>query len=442
MTRAVTRRHAAEPLADASTPRCRRRSARAAATPTAAPTPQAIADGAGRHQPVPAGRRRRHRAPGRASPAAPSCRSTRPTASKARAALAVIDEAWCIGCTLCLEACPVDCIVGAPKRMHTVIDALCTGCELCLPVCPVDCIALVDVHAASAPAGTPGARRRPTQARARYAATGASSASARQRRRLAPRPSASWPTSSRQHADRRRRARPQARRVDAAIARARSASADAMKPPTSSPSSPTLQRRQSRSRQRARIHAACSSCWPRCCCRRRPPTPASTRRRGACSRSRTRRRRCWRSASTALEEHDPDDRPVPQQGEEPARRPAASWSSSTAARCRATREALEALPGVGRKTANVVLNVAFGEPTMAVDTHVFRVANRTGLAPGKTPLEVETEAARARARRPTCVDAHHWLILHGRYVCQARRPLCEQCAVAPQCAFEPKTAAP
>ena len=105
------------------------------------------------------------------------------------------------------------------------------------------------------------------------------------------------------------------------------------------------------------------------------------------------------------------------------------------------REALEALPGVGRKTANVVLNVAFGEPTNAVDTHVFRVGNRSGLAPGKTPLDVEAqlEACVPPAYR---VGAHHWLILHGRYVCQARKPLCWQCRVAEQCAFEPKTVAP
>ena len=106
-----------------------------------------------------------------------------------------------------------------------------------------------------------------------------------------------------------------------------------------------------------------------------------------------------------------------------------------------TREALEALPGVGRKTANVVLNVAFGEPTFAVDTHVFRVANRTGLAPGKTPYEVEMQL-QARVPAAYRVHAHHWLILHGRYICQARKPLCWQCRVAEQCAFEPKTAAP
>jgi len=97
-----------------------------------------------------------------------------------------------------------------------------------------------------------------------------------------------------------------------------------------------------------------------------------------------------------------------------------------------TREALEALPGVGRKTANVVLNVAFGAPTMAVDTHVFRVANRTGLAPGPTPLAVE-QALLARVPAKYLVDAHHWLILHGRYVCLARKPRCEVCAVRPWC---------
>ena len=104
-----------------------------------------------------------------------------------------------------------------------------------------------------------------------------------------------------------------------------------------------------------------------------------------------------------------------------------------------TREALEALPGVGRKTANVVLNVAFGEPTMAVDTHIFRVGNRTGLAPGKTPYEVEMQLLK-RVPAAYLVDAHHWLILHGRYVCQARKPLCGQCAVSRYCDFQPNTA--
>ncbi len=101
------------------------------------------------------------------------------------------------------------------------------------------------------------------------------------------------------------------------------------------------------------------------------------------------------------------------------------------------RDALQALPGVGRKTANVVLNSAFGEATMAVDTHIFRLGNRTGLAPGKTPLDVERKLLK-RIPPEFLVDAHHWLILHGRYVCQARRPLCWQCNVRPFCDFKPK----
>ena len=99
-----------------------------------------------------------------------------------------------------------------------------------------------------------------------------------------------------------------------------------------------------------------------------------------------------------------------------------------------SREALQALPGVGRKTANVVLNVAFGEATMAVDTHIFRVANRTGLAPGRNPLQVATGLLQ-RVPADYLVDAHHWLILHGRYVCKARQPLCAQCAVRAWCDF-------
>ncbi len=102
-----------------------------------------------------------------------------------------------------------------------------------------------------------------------------------------------------------------------------------------------------------------------------------------------------------------------------------------------TREALEALPGVGRKTANVVLNTAFGEPTIAVDTHIFRVANRTGLAPGKTPLAVELKLLKA-VPGPYRRDAHHWLILHGRYICTARRPQCERCPIVDLCEFKGK----
>jgi len=102
------------------------------------------------------------------------------------------------------------------------------------------------------------------------------------------------------------------------------------------------------------------------------------------------------------------------------------------------RDALEALPGVGRKTANVVLNIAFGEPTIAVDTHIFRVGNRTGLAVGKTPFDVEMKLMQIVPERYR-LHAHHWLILHGRYVCIARRPLCEKCIIADLCKWPGKT---
>ena len=105
------------------------------------------------------------------------------------------------------------------------------------------------------------------------------------------------------------------------------------------------------------------------------------------------------------------------------------------------RAALESLPGVGRKTANVVLNVAFGEPTIAVDTHIFRVGNRTGLAPGKTPLEVEKKLEKA-VPDEFKLHAHHWLILHGRYICKARKPVCPVCPVSDLCNFKEKTLEP
>ena len=105
------------------------------------------------------------------------------------------------------------------------------------------------------------------------------------------------------------------------------------------------------------------------------------------------------------------------------------------------RDALEKLPGVGRKTANVVLNVAFGEPTIAVDTHIFRVSNRTGLAKGKTPLAVELKLEKVTPE-PFVTHAHHWLILHGRYICKARTPECWRCPVVDLCAYKPKTPTP
>jgi endonuclease-3 len=106
-----------------------------------------------------------------------------------------------------------------------------------------------------------------------------------------------------------------------------------------------------------------------------------------------------------------------------------------------SREVLEQLPGVGRKTANVILNTAFGQPTIAVDTHIFRVANRTGIAPGKTPLEVEQRLLKFVPERYR-KDAHHWLILHGRYVCTARKPDCPRCLISDLCEYRAKTREP
>jgi endonuclease-3 len=106
-----------------------------------------------------------------------------------------------------------------------------------------------------------------------------------------------------------------------------------------------------------------------------------------------------------------------------------------------TRSGLEDLPGVGRKTANVIMNTAFGEPTIAVDTHIFRVSNRTAIAPGKTPLEVEKKLLRL-VPEEFRLDAHHWLILHGRYICKAQRPLCPDCPIVDLCDYRQKTRAP
>ena len=142
----------------------------------------------------------------------------------------------------------------------------------------------------------------------------------------------------------------------------------------------------------------------------------------------------------AAHREDQDHRALSQQGQEPDRA-LAEARRGVDSKVPDTREALVTLPGVGRKTANVVLNVAFGQPTIAVDTHVFRVANRTGLAPGKTPFDVELTLDRVVPERYKH-NCHHWLILHGRYVCKARKPECWRCMIADICLYEPKTPAP
>ena len=137
------------------------------------------------------------------------------------------------------------------------------------------------------------------------------------------------------------------------------------------------------------------------------------------------------------------DRPLPQQGEE-RRRAVGNPAARPRRRSPADRAALEALPGVGRKTANVVLNTAFGQPTIAVDTHIFRVANRTGLAPGKDVVEVERKLEKF-VPDEFKQDAHHWLILHGRYMCVARKPKCPECVIRDLCEYRgtrPRSPAP
>lgn len=137
---------------------------------------------------------------------------------------------------------------------------------------------------------------------------------------------------------------------------------------------------------------------------------------------------------------DQDHRALPQQGQEHlCAQPAVDRKFNS--QVPEDRESLESLPGVGRKTANVVLNIAFQQPTIAVDTHLFRVSNRTGLAPGKTPLEVELGLLKVIPDQ-YMLHAHHWLILHGRYICKARKPDCWRCIISEWCRFEPKTPAP
>ena len=183
-------------------------------------------------------------------------------------------------------------------------------------------------------------------------------------------------------------------------------------------------------------HSTRSRCSSRSCFRRRRPTPASTRRRPRCSRRPIRRRRWWRSARTVREL-------IKTIGlfRTKAKNVIALSQKLIAehgGQVPNTREALQELPGVGRKTANVVLNIAFGQPTMAVDTHIFRIGNRTGLAPGKDPLAVELKLLEVIPEK-YMMHAHHWLILHGRYTCLARRPLCEKCVIADLCKWPGKT---
>ncbi len=353
-----------------------------------------------------------------------------------RPAVAVIDEGQCIGCALCLPACPVDAILGAPKHLHTVIAAYCTGCELCLPPCPVDCIELVpladgdteDDIVRRSVADAARERHRLHLARLHRQEPAASPAMAPSGHAIDP--EAGCGASS----DRTRpgqgcrcgaSAAPRASGLAAPVNAARRAEIFArLQAANEHPSTELTYATPfellvavilSAQATDKSVNLATAELFPVA------RTPESLIALGADELERhvkriglyrTKVKHILDTCRALLERHGgavPDN-----------------------------REALEKLPGVGRKTANVILNTAFGQPTIAVDTHIFRVANRTGLAPGKTVREVEDRLVRLtppQFRR----DAHHWLILHGRYVCKARKPECATCPIGDLCEYPHKT---
>ena len=380
------------------------------------------------------------------------------TGSEGPLRLATIDEAWCIGCTLCLAACPVDCIVGAPKRMHTVVAAQCTGCELCLPACPVDCISMTEAPAASLPPPTGRAAwsdERAAEAKQRYRFHRQRLGEVAQDAGEPAAPSES-PLRGRRagHGNPCRRARP------ASTCRP---SSRQRSPGRAAPQADRPTRRPSNDNRRRWTTPRSSPSSPRCSA----PTPS---RPPSCEygsdfqllvavilSAQATDTSVNRATARLFADAGTPERMLAlgEDGLAGYIRTIGLYrgkAKNVIATCRLllerhsgevprSREALEALPGVGRKTANVVLNTAFGEPTMGVDTHILRVCNRTGLAPGATPLAVE-RALEQRVPEPYKRHAHHWLLLHGRYVCLARRPQCWRCPVARWCDYQPKTAPP
>ncbi len=331
------------------------------------------------------------------------------------ALVAQIDESRCIGCAKCLPPRPVDAIVGMRRQMHTVVAELCTGCELCVAPCPVDCIVMIP-RAALARAVRRADRRRQSRAlrraqraaRAGRAAPACSPNASRQRER------ASWPATG---------SSPPGRTMNPARIRAiyRRLKEANPEPVTeleySTPFELLVAVMLSAHTTDKSVNGATRKLYPVA------NTPA---------------------AILALGE----------EGVKPYLKTVGLYnakSKNLIELCRRIlelhggevpndREALESLPGVGRKTANVILNIVFGHTTIAVDTHIFRVANRTGIAPGKNPRLVEDELNEVTPEEYKH-NAHHWLLLHGRYVYVARLPACPKCVIADLCEYALKTPA-
>ncbi len=276
----------------------------------------------------------------------------------------------------------MDAIVGAHQLMHTVVEPWCIGCALCLPPCPVDCIDMLPAKGAWSAGHKAAAKQRARQRKLRLAQPEFVSPAKNRRAVIAVQAANPNPTTELRY------------RTPYELLVAVVLSAQATDKSVNQASAVLFEQFNAPDKM-VKLGVAGLEKY--------------IRRIGL---YRTKAKNVVALSKILLEEHG---------GEVPA-----------------SREALERLPGVGRKTANVVLNTAFGQPTVAVDTHIFRVANRTGLAPGKDPLEVEQRLLKFTPPE-YLQNAHHWLILHGRYVCLARKPACPTCLIRDLCEFRPKT---
>lgn len=305
--------------------------------------------------------------------------------------IAVIDEKACIGCSKCIPACPVDCIIGAPKYMHTVLNNECINCKLCIAPCPVDCISIQEVEVTmDKQTRTIKNKMRSKHKKSRNKST-----------------TITISKSNIQDNIKSALIRNQANNIFKTLQK-------------NNPSPTTELIYQSTfellisvilSAQATDISVNKATKGLFCVAN----TPNKILKLGekklkeyikTIGLYNTKAQNIIKTCKLLVDEFNSE---IP-----------------------ATREQLETLPGVGRKTANVVLNTAFGIPTIAVDTHIFRVANRLGLANGKTPLDVEQQLLNVIGKK-YLQDAHHWLILHGRYICIARNPKCGECPISGSC---------